>query len=224
MTVAQKEQELFNRWRQSRLEFVPDGIVDEELYLASSPKILFVMKEVNSEGNSDWDLRDFIRDGARPQTWDNVTRWVIGIRRLPEDIQWQELKDITEEQRREQLKSICVMNLKKSPGSHTTNKNELAEAALKDKDFLNEQFYLYNPDLVICGGDVTCDRFQESVQLKYDEKWTITKRGVWFTKFNGNKILVSFVHPEARVDDHLKYYGLVDAVREIFSKTEKLKV
>lgn len=219
MNVARKEQELFDRWRISCPDLVPDGVVDEGAYLSSSPKIILIMKEVNSPGDSDWDLREFIRKGARRQTWDNVTRWVIGIRHLPEDIPWRDLKEISNEQRQDHLKTLSVMNLKKSPGSHTTDNNELAAAALRDRDLLNEQFSLYDPDLIVCCGSITCDRFQESVRLQYSSDWATTKRGVWFRIFNSDRILVSYSHPEARVDHPLLYYGLVDGIREITGET-----
>ena len=69
--------------------------------LLSVADFLFLLKEVN--GGEDWDLREFLREGGRKQTWDNVTRWVIGINHLERDIPWKELETITEEQRIEFL-------------------------------------------------------------------------------------------------------------------------
>ena len=88
MSIRDSEEELFAEWRAKRPGFVSDGVVHEDTYLQSSRKLLFVLKEVNSPGVGDWDLRDFLKRGDRPQTWDNVTRWVEGIRRLTEDIPW----------------------------------------------------------------------------------------------------------------------------------------
>ena len=43
--------------------------------LEKRDKNSILLKEVN--GGEDWDLREFLREGGRKQTWDNVTRWVI---------------------------------------------------------------------------------------------------------------------------------------------------
>ena len=49
--------------------------------MASSPSIVFILKEVNDPDGGGWDLRQFLRNnGDRPQTWNNVARWVHGIR------------------------------------------------------------------------------------------------------------------------------------------------
>ena len=74
MTIGQKEEVLFNKWSANRQGFVSDGVVDEDSYLNSMPKIMFLLKEVNDRKGGGWDLREFLRNGARSQNWDNVTR------------------------------------------------------------------------------------------------------------------------------------------------------
>lgn len=46
------------------------------------------MKEVN--GGKDWDLRKFLYDGGRSQTWDNIARWT-------QDNLWQNKDGITQQ-------------------------------------------------------------------------------------------------------------------------------
>ena len=48
-------------------------------------------------------------------------------------------------------------------------------------------------------------------------KWEKTKREILKIKEN-NKIIVSYSHPEARVSSNLLYYGLIDAIKEIYEK------
>ena len=40
-------------------------------------KIVYILKRRN--GGKSWDLRDFVYEGGRPQTWDNIARWTEGI-------------------------------------------------------------------------------------------------------------------------------------------------
>ena len=57
-----QEKELFDDWKKKNNKIIPDGVVSFEDYAKSNCKILFVLKEVNSD-ETDWDLREFLRNG-----------------------------------------------------------------------------------------------------------------------------------------------------------------
>jgi len=214
MSINASEELLFEKWQKDRAGFVKDGVVSENYYLSSTPKLAFILKEVNDPNGGGWDLRKFVAEGGRPQTWDNIARWVHGIRNIKSVPDWSFYSKITNEFRIENLRSICTINLKKSPGTHTTETATLNKIANEDKEFIKNQYQLYNPDITICGG--TGDLFKEVAG--YDSKqWNTTKRGIdWFESETG-KYVISFVHPEARVTKSLLVYGLLDAVNEICS-------
>jgi len=212
MSIYEEEEQLFQQWERNREGFVRDGIVSEEDYIASNPKIAFILKEVNDPGGGEWDLRKFISEGGRPQTWDNIARWVYGIRNLPAIPEWDFFENIINEFRIETLKSICVINLKKSPGTHTTDHASLNAVANEDRKFIQKQYALYDPDITICGG--TGDLFKWVAGHESPE-WKRTSRGIWWYKQDTDKIVVSFAHPEARVQNSLLVYGLLDAIKEI---------
>ena len=123
MTISAKEEELFKEWEKSRRLFVRDGVVSERDYLKSCPKIAFILKETNNPGFND--LREFLRDGGREESWNNVARWVHGIRNLPSECNWSCYEKIEEGFRREMLRGIVAMNLKKSPGGSSTDSADL---------------------------------------------------------------------------------------------------
>lgn len=208
---------LFDEWHKNREGFVSDGLVDETSYLESGLKLMFVLKEVNDPGGGNWDLREFLREGGRPQTWDNITRWVAGIRSLPSEVKWNGLSEITEVQRRDTLKSICAINLKKSPGGHTTDNQSLWGVSNEDRDFIRRQFAIYDSDVVICCGSVTTDLLYSLVDFGSNPSWMMTTRGIWYHEYMPKKYVVAYAHPAARVADCLLYYGLIDALREILS-------
>jgi hypothetical protein len=214
MSINEKEERLFKQWKEKREGFVRDGVVSETDYLLSRPKIAFILKEVNDQGGGDWDLRKFICEGGRSQTWDNIARWVHGIRNLNSIPDWDFYSKITNEFRVETLKSICSFNLKKTPGTHTTDHASLDAVANEDKYYIREQYSIYEPDLTICAG--TGDLFKWVVGHESKE-WRKTKRGIWWYERDANKYVVSFAHPEARVSSSLLVYGLLDAVHEIYA-------
>lgn len=213
--ISDQEDRLFEVWRTRRPGSVPDGLADEQAYLKSSPRILLIMKEVNDPEDPSFDLRRFMRDGGRPQTWDNVTRWVLGIRNLEREIRWRALRTIVAELRTDTLRSLGAMNLKKSAGGHTTESRRLRDVAREDSDLLKMQFALYQPDLIICCGSDVSKLFGPVVQGARRVTWKLTSRGVRVRPYGEQGWIIAFAHPEARVGDNLLYYGLVDAVREL---------
>lgn len=48
------------------------------------------------------------------------------------------------------------------------------------------------------------------------------KGGGWYF-VDGNSVVISFAHPEARISDNFLYYTLIDAVKEINCNREKFK-
>ena len=215
MTIVAEEDSLFQSWREDRPGFVPDGVVSEQDYLASSPSIVVILKEVNDPGGGDWDLRQFLRNGGRPQTWNNVARWVHGIRNCGQGDDWpNQYAAISEECRVEVLRSICVMNLKKSPGTHTTERASLEKVATEDADRIQDQYAIYDPDLTICGG--TGDLFRTVVGHRRLE-WRQTRRGIRWYQRASEKVVIAYSHPEARVQASLLHYGLIDAVNELLA-------
>jgi hypothetical protein len=214
MTISETEEQLFTDWQKNRDRFVRDGVVSETDYSNSIPKIAIILKEVNDPGGGGWDLREFLSEGGRSQTWNNVARWVHGIRNLSSLPNWDFYAEITNEFRIETLKSICAMNLKKSPGTHTTDHASLNVVANEDKEYIRRQYSFYDPDVTICGG--TGDLFK-SVVGHDSYEWNTTKRGIWWYKRDEKKYVVHFAHPEARVHSPLLVYSLLDAIKEIFA-------
>lgn len=216
MSIKSSEEALFREWRPIRPGFVSDGVADEKSYLSSGKRILFVLKEANDPDGGEWDLREYMQEGARPHTWNNITRWVEGIRNIPTDLSWCDLEQVDFKRRRESLKTIAVINLKKSPGSHTSNPIDVAIAATQDKELLNRQVALYDADLtILCG---VSDLFHSVVSFDKPPEWKTTSRGVRYHEHAPGKIVIDYVHPEARVSGKFLHYALVDAIREITTK------
>lgn len=213
MDIKEKEELLFEKLKKENHDRVKDGIVDENQYLSLKYKILYVMKEVN--GGKDWDLREFLYDGGRSQTWDNVARWTQGILNLDKEYSWEELSKDNEDRRLTYLKKIGSINLKKNGGGYTSVDKEISKAARENREIIKKQIELYDPDIIICCG--TAGAFVNSVLDPKEIKWSMTQRGVEYIKYK-EKTILSYAHPEARIRDAYLYYALVDAVREILGE------
>ena len=120
--------------------------------------------------------------------------------------------DAGEEYRKEHLNKICVVNVKKTSGGHTSKWDELYQMATDDRDLINRQLSICNPDIIICCGTdgIYFDAIRQTELI-----WKCTSRGIWYVE-EPDRLVVSYSHPEARVKDCLLYYGIVDAVKEIY--------
>lgn len=214
MSIKDAETKLFNQLKIKNLSIVTDGIVNEKEYLGSKYKILYIMKEVNSYQKDGWSLTDFLSNGAIRQTWDNVASWTEGILNLEKDLDWEYLSGDNELRRHKYLKKIASINLKKTPGSHTSIAKEISMAAKNNKEIIKKQVDIYQPDIIVCCG--TSGLFAKDC-LESGLTWQMTSRGIEYMILD-NTIIVSFSHPEARVADHYLYYALIDAIREILEE------
>ena len=207
--LIEKQKALFDEWKAECPDIVTDGVINESAYLDAAIKILYLLKEVN--GGESWDLCEYVANGGRKQTWDNITRWTMGIMQHAREIPWSEIEEITVGQRKEVLKSICAVNVKKLSGGHTANVDLVHDAARTDRERIKQQLAIYEPDIIVCCG--TSGQYFDDI-YQYSPEWKMTSRGIYYV-MEGNRIVISYAHPEARVKDCLLYYGIVDAVKEI---------
>ncbi|HWO58306.1 MAG TPA: hypothetical protein VNN55_12140 [bacterium] len=193
-------------------------MVDHQAYAGSSPRLLFLLKEANDREGGLRDLcQEVIARADRKQTWENVARWTLGLRNLSRDLQWSEIEDLSADVRRTALLSIAAMNLKKSPGGYTTDPDAFATAVRTHAVRIARQFHIYEPDVAICCGSLVAWGIKIALDKSLLEQWSQTRRGIPYVEYAPGRFIVSYVHPEARVADSLKYYGLVDACRELLT-------
>ena len=222
-TIMEKEGELFSEWKErlnTGYSFISDGIADPETYFnGRHPRILYLLKEANADKKDDFDLRKVIcEDNERWQTWDNIARWTYGIYHFEEvhnnkpQFTWEDIEKNTIKNK-EILKTICAVNPKKWCGGSTANEKEVKRATFESPDLIKKQINLYEPQIIVLCGSSTAYNYSNmpGIQLKWDK----TKRGIEYCIDEFQRILISYLHPEARVRNNLLFYGLIDAVKEI---------
>ena len=90
----------------------------------------------------------------------------------------------------------------------------LRKVVRQDRDLIRKQLSFYHPDITICCG--TGDLFHEVVSEEANKpEWKSTTRGIWHFEWPKGKHVISFAHPEARVQDSILFYALMDAIVEI---------
>lgn len=188
----------------SKNVFIPDGIVSEEHWNKSDIKILFVLKEAYSKDKKWNNLLGYINDGAENhKMWKRISEWCYGIfntttDKIPPYDEACNHMDI--------LKSIAVLNIKKSAGKESSNGDEIREYALFDREEIKEEIRLINPDIIVCGG--TFSVFDEIYDGLYTEK---NKLWYYYSEklCDNNVLIIDYYHPSNHYPKLLNYYGIV---------------
>jgi hypothetical protein len=219
LDLIKQEKDLFERWSKDCPGFIKDGVVEPSKYGASPKKVLYLLKEANDKKaveEGGWDLKEFLREPNRPQTWDNIALWQYGLENLNKDYNWQELEaKCSLEFRKEQISKIAVVNVKKQAGTHTAKGKQLWEHASTDRELLKEQIDMYKPDLIICCGTPTGSILRKLELVEPFDKWEKTSKGVYYHRSQKGTLVIYYCHPAARIDDNFKFYPLVEGVREL---------
>ena len=192
-----REDALLAEWtKRYGTKFIPDGVVDEASFASENIRFVFVLKEV-AECYDDFDLRSFLAQGAPKDgghTWGPVTRWLGAAAGMT--FACTPNVDV----RKQWLKKIGAMNLKKTTGKTVAVKKEIAQAAKDDADLLKEQvsLYLEKPTLFPCCGDGVFELFRDHVIKCPKDKENTTAEGVAYIKFDANGIAFRFRHPNVK--------------------------
>jgi hypothetical protein len=154
-----------------------DGIVNNEFYQESKIKILWILREVNHEGDiSDWDLTKIIQQiiiktGIEPgweKTFGPIVYATYGIlnNKLWDEIPYYydkpEIVNV--------LKEIAYINVKKTAGISKTNFKELDSAFNDGKESLFKEINNINPEVIIYGG--TFYLFEKEIENRIINKNT----------------------------------------------------
>lgn len=200
---------------------VPCGVVDDEAYSLNRPRLVVLLKEVNSR-QSGWSLPEFVRRQAtyasegksyRWRTWKTVGLWSYGIHNG-----FPPFSEIARDRSAVAtgLRSIGITNLRKAPGGASANMRVVTEAALESRELLRRELEIMSPDVVICG-----NTFQPIVKaLGLTSRTLLRHSGTWHRysvcQLNGHPIvLLDMCHPQASIRRKETYSLLQDMAEEL---------
>lgn len=139
--------ELFAEWKKKypTHAFISDGVVDAVRY--EEPHVLFVLRDMNC--STEFDLRWHLREhGSGWKTWNNVGRWTMALLDGTAEYPASMPKSV----RREQVRRIAAMNLKKEGGGARAEGGKMLQAVRSQKDMILREIELCDPHIIIsCG-------------------------------------------------------------------------
>ena len=151
-TKTERLNQLFANWRKrygaeaDRMCF--DGIVCEEVYENTDPKLLFIAKEPNSQEEKGFDFREWWNGEVKYAFAKRLCEWTHGIRNG-----FPPLAEFVRDEKKQlaAIRSISFMNLKKTGGLGSVDWRKLQSITERDKDFLRKQIEIIDPEVVVGG-------------------------------------------------------------------------
>lgn len=213
----------------AKVEPIYDGVVEAEAYLASKPKIMWILKEpyddLDAEGmpaGGGWTMfKDFGEGDTlakavnRNPALRNVTYASHAI--LNGIGSYAELPWITDEPAAYErtIRRIAYCNIGKMPGRTTTSDARLWDLYRDWKNILFKQIDLYVPDVIIVCGTATLQCMNQDLQLDLSKPKQTVRRGgavVDVHEWRGRRIVWA-PHPAARLAPEEWVDTVVEAAR-----------
>jgi len=192
----QQINDLFQRWEEHvpeyRSHFVKDGIIDENLFEQSYPKILFITKEPNNPKQEADDFRIWWETELKYAFSLRISEWTYGILNKfpPYDIIKRSNSD-----RLNAIHHIAFMNVKKIGGGSQSEYDNIINSVNRDFDFIHKQIEIINPDIIILG--LSWKEVRTELFPDLNDKWQESGYDIAIARFNNAKV-IDFYHPSSR--------------------------
>ncbi|SFB90591.1 hypothetical protein [Kaistella jeonii] len=191
-----------------------DGIVDFVQYSQSSPKILWILKEANSEEHG-WTMRDALKNLKNinkvglTDGWANTfTSIVYTTNGIFTGEDWDSMGNFYEDQSIiNVMEKVAYINVKKIPGGSLADWNLIKRYYSENKIALHEQIKMINPEVIIFGG--TYNFFDDDFFNSFGELEENVENNSLHIYQNKNHLLLNAYHPNNRVIKHSTYCNLI---------------
>ena len=211
------------------IEPIYDGVTDIEGYLASNPKIMWILKEPYDDFTQSGKYRGgdwyFTEHFKKKDVWKDETMWKVMIQinyAIRNGLKWKELDYIENDPEMiEELKKIAYINISKMPGESESTDHKLFESYKIWKDIIKEQIDLYKPELIIFGK--TFQFFKDDF-FHITEKPIKTVSGKWYSELykKDGMILIDAFHPSRKGgEDTSSEY--VNSIINAYKKVKDIK-
>ena len=226
--------ELKNLMDQWRLEtnhigfvFNYDGIVNEEVWNnEKNKKIMFFLKEAyhskesedqyKEENNSSYFLTEELNNCKPWEMWRKVAVWTAAINNTDINGTLQYSENAIRNEEQDLIKSIAVVNVKKSHGTNTSNYENLKGYAVDDNAYIKKEIELIKPKVILCGNNCSL------LQIAYPEMNLKELNENHYLIFN-DTIILDYYHPANQYPNFVNYYAIAGIYQQALKKMEDFR-
>jgi len=187
---------LFQKWEEQvpkyQGHFVKDGIINEENFQDSNPKILFITKEPNNPNQDVGEFREWWKEELKYTFSRRIAEWSYGIiNHFP--IFDQILSD--NEAKINALQQIAFMNVKKIGGGGSSEYERISKHIKMNYDFIHDEIRIIDPDIIILG--ISWKEIRTELFPDLKDKWIKSGYDIAIARFKKAKV-IDFYHPSSR--------------------------
>jgi len=214
MSASKALNALFTEWQRvcdmPANDFYADGIINESLYASSSSRLLVIAKEPNARNHDQTGDRSFVTE------WDSrkgryrfalrIGEWAHGILHdfPPFDV-------FKEEDKLDSLRKIAFMNVKKSGGVGSANRDDIYQLVCKHREFITEEIRIIDPDIILLG--LSFDK-RLATELFGPLDWQPSGYSIDVAPL-GKARIIDFYHPSSRNVGAAAYSLLQNVIRSM---------
>ena len=198
--------------------YVSDGIVDSAEYEKTTPKILWILKEVNAADQSQhWSVSAWLaKDNWTKEysKWQNTyskllkTTWAILNKKWDNIPSVKELVYLT--------RKIAYINVKKTAGKEKSEDTEINRYFAEDKDMILKQIESIDPGIIINASKVESILNEGALNVLNRQYTSPFMIGIQKTQ-NKKRLVLNIYHPGCHMSEG-KYIGLV---KQCFDKLQR---
>lgn len=202
--------------------FVSDGIIDPDVWfeLDSGKKIMFLLKEAYGE-DDDWSLVDWLNKEIPVHSiWKRVVEWTYAIHNTTSASVCRFDPEEIKKHYNEYLRSIAVVNLRKSSGKSTSDMDVIMEYTINDKCELKEEIEMIDPDIIICG--YTIQPLINIFDLDIKQHGNVCDNWYYFTDKikNRKRLIIDYYHPANQYPVLMNYYTIANIYQQALIEME----
>lgn len=215
MSKTEELNSLFEKWKgvyYKHARFIKDGIINEELWNNSHPKVLFLLKEANDNDKKYGPLLKSKYEDDLRRLWDETPWYRIGcLNYALQHVTKNSIPNfkLTDQGYKEACKCSAIVNLKKSPGVGRSDPKILIDHFKNNKDNVEKnnarkQIEIIDPDVIVFGGVFDIIQYLEIL----GKEELILDRVYRFEHLKKSIIGINFAHPSACINIEILYYAL----------------
>lgn len=222
-SIQISENKLFECWQEQfeineHTNFCRDGLIfngelwnelknrysgnQEELWMNAKRKVLFFMKEPNENAGEDyreWGL--YLKTSSTFFRF--IYSWLNGLSTVTAN---SPIPPMTTEL--DLSLPLCIVNAKKASGDSSASYNEIWEHEEKYKDLLRQQFDIYFPNIIVCGGSWKMVNIAKRIYSDITFTKMENSNWIWYS-VEKQLVLIDSYHPGAFESNEEKYDTLI---------------
>ncbi|MCB0824022.1 MAG: hypothetical protein KDC09_15095 [Bacteroidales bacterium] len=187
---------LFTKWEQEipgyKNHFVKDGIINEDLYEQTNPKVLFITKEPNNPNQHPGDFREWWKEEVKHGFSKRIAELSFGI--INDFVQYDTVrKSRGPYSMKQTIQHIAFMNIKKTGGTGSSKYERILEHLKTNYQFIHHQIDIIDPEIIVLGlswKEIRNELFPEI-------KWLNSGYDILIGRHKNSKV-IDFYHPSSR--------------------------